>query len=233
MKSILRRRPSPALVISCIALFVSLGGVSYGVATGFIDSREIKNNSVRSADIRNSNVEGRDVAQNTLKGADISEQDLSKVPSASVADTAGTAGTASTAATAGSAGSVGGVTLKTFNWQGQLGSSFVEVVNLGGLTVEASCEDDGGSPSLQVRAKSAVAHSEVSATWGGFGPAEDLAPGVPAQLADGPDDAPGTITYTGANGKVVTVQAMVRQDLDGVGSTTTDCGFSGIAYSGG
>ena len=230
MKSILRRRPSPALVISCIALFVSLGGVSYGVATGFIDSREIKNNSVRSADIRNSNVEGRDVASNTLKGADISEQDLGKVPSASVADTAGTA---TSAGTAGAAGSVGGVTLKTFNWQGQPDGSFVEVVNLGGLTVEASCEDDGGSPSLQVQAKSAVAHSEVSATWGGFGPAEDLAPGVPAQLADGPDDAPGTITYTGANGKVVTVQAMVRQDLDGVGSTTNDCGFSGIAYSGG
>ncbi len=43
---------------------------------------------------------------------------------------------------------------------------------------------------------------------------------------------PGTITYTGANGKVVTVQAMVRQDQDGVGGTTNDCGFSGIAYSG-
>ena len=46
MKYILRRRPSPALVISCIALFVSMGGVSYGVATGFIDSREIRNNTV-------------------------------------------------------------------------------------------------------------------------------------------------------------------------------------------
>ena len=53
MKSILRRRPSPALVIACIALFVSLGGVSYGVATGFIDSREIKNNTIRSKDMRN------------------------------------------------------------------------------------------------------------------------------------------------------------------------------------
>ena len=51
MKSILRRRPSPALVISMIALFVSLSGVSYGVATGFIDSREIKNNEIRSRDI--------------------------------------------------------------------------------------------------------------------------------------------------------------------------------------
>ena len=152
MKSILRRRPSPALVISCIALFVSLGGVSYGVATGFIDSREIKNNSVRSADIRNSSVEGRDVAPNTLKGADISEQDLGKVPTASVADAAGTATSAGTAATAGSAGSVAGVTLKSFNWQGQTDSGWVEVLNLGGLKLEAQCTDTGG---LQVRANPA------------------------------------------------------------------------------
>ena len=33
------RRPSPALVIACIALFVSLGGVGYAAATGSIDSR--------------------------------------------------------------------------------------------------------------------------------------------------------------------------------------------------
>ena len=102
MKSILRRRPSPALVISMIALFVSLSGVSYGVATGFIDSREIKNNEIRSLDIRNnqirtrdlrnnevrgidirnSTVQGRDIALNTVTGEDISETTLGKVPSA-------------------------------------------------------------------------------------------------------------------------------------------------------
>jgi hypothetical protein len=60
VKSLLRRRPSPALVIASIALFVSLSGVSYGVATGFIDSREIKNNEVRSIDIRNNQVRTRD-----------------------------------------------------------------------------------------------------------------------------------------------------------------------------
>ena len=57
MKSLLHhRRPSPALVIACIALFVSLGGVSYAVATGSIDSREIANNKIRSMDIRNGGV---------------------------------------------------------------------------------------------------------------------------------------------------------------------------------
>jgi hypothetical protein len=114
--SILRRRPSPALVISIIALFVSLSGVSYGVATGFIDSREIKNNEIRSRDIRNnevrtrdlrnnevrgidirnSTVQGRDVALNTITGEDVKEDTLGKVPSAASADSATTAGGVST-----------------------------------------------------------------------------------------------------------------------------------------
>jgi hypothetical protein len=108
VKSLLRRRPSPALIIAVIALFVSLSGVSYGVATGFIDSREIKNNEVRSLDIRNneirtrdlrnnevrgidirnSTVQGRDIALNTVTGEDVKEDTLQKVPSALLADTA-------------------------------------------------------------------------------------------------------------------------------------------------
>jgi hypothetical protein len=96
------RRPSPALVIACIALFVSLGGVSYGFASGAIDGREIKNgavsnadirngtittkdlrnNEVRGRDLRNSTIGGRDVAFNTLSGNDIKESTLTKVPDA-------------------------------------------------------------------------------------------------------------------------------------------------------
>jgi hypothetical protein len=111
VKSFLRRRPSPALVISMLALFVSLSGVSYGVATGFIDSREIKNNEIRSIDIRNnqvrtrdlrnnevrgidirnSTVQGRDIALNTVTGEDVKEDTLQKVPSALLADSATTA----------------------------------------------------------------------------------------------------------------------------------------------
>lgn len=90
------RRPSPALLIACLALFISLGGVSYGVATGFIDSREIRNNTIRTQDlrnndvrgkdIRNSTIGGRDVAFNTLTGADINESRLGKVPDADTVD---------------------------------------------------------------------------------------------------------------------------------------------------
>ncbi len=117
------RRPSPALVIACIALFVSMGGVSWAFATGAIDSREIlngtirtqdirngtistrdiRNNEVRGRDIRNSTIGGRDVAFNTLGGNDIKESTLGQVPSAARADSAALAGFA------GSANTLGGV----------------------------------------------------------------------------------------------------------------------------
>jgi len=110
------RRPSPALVIACIALFVAMGGVSYGFATGSIDSREIRNggvttndlrnNEVRGRDIRNSTIGGRDVAFNTLSGNDIKESGLRQVPSAAFA---GSAVNAVNAVNAGNANTLGGV----------------------------------------------------------------------------------------------------------------------------
>jgi hypothetical protein len=109
VKALLRRyRPSPAMIVALIALFVAMGGVSYGFATGTIDSRELKNNDVRSRDIRNneirtkdlrnnevrgidirnSTVQGRDVALNTITGDDVREDTLQKVPTATQADSA-------------------------------------------------------------------------------------------------------------------------------------------------
>ena len=86
------RRPSPAFLIACLALFVALGGVSYGFATGEIDSRELRdntirtrdlrNNDIRGKDVRNSSILGRDVARNTLGGTDINESRLATVPDA-------------------------------------------------------------------------------------------------------------------------------------------------------
>lgn len=168
MQSLLRRRPSPALVISLIALFVSLSGVSYGVATGFIDSREIKNNEVRSIDIRNnevrtrdlrnnevrgldirnSTVQGRDVALNTLTGDDVNESRLGKVPSAAAADAAASATTA---------GSLNGVRVlpikhRSGNVTGQT------IFDAGGLQLLVSCA--AGDENLVAR--TTVAGGEIA-----------------------------------------------------------------------
>lgn len=61
-----RWRPSHATVVAYLALFVALGGTSYAVATGSIDSREIKNNSVRGKDVRNRTLTLSDIKPSTL-----------------------------------------------------------------------------------------------------------------------------------------------------------------------
>ena len=96
MRSILRRRPSAAIIISCLALFMALGGVSYGFAAGSIDSREILNNDVRGKDVRQSTLTGADVKLDSLGGADVDESSLGKVPAAAAADNAAQAGNANT-----------------------------------------------------------------------------------------------------------------------------------------
>ena len=64
------RRPSPALAISLIALFVAMGGTSYGLARNSIDSREIRNNDIRSSDLRNNDIRSRDVRNSSLLARD-------------------------------------------------------------------------------------------------------------------------------------------------------------------
>ena len=56
MKRILRFRPSPAMVIACIALAVALGGTSYAAITlpaGSVGTKQLKRNAVNSAKVKN------------------------------------------------------------------------------------------------------------------------------------------------------------------------------------
>ena len=80
MRRLRRIKPTPSLVISSIALFASLGGVSYGVATGSINSREIKNNTVSTKDIRNNTVRSRDVRNGSLLRRDFKAGQLPRGP---------------------------------------------------------------------------------------------------------------------------------------------------------
>jgi hypothetical protein len=239
VKSLLRRRPSPAMVIALVALFVSLSGVSYGVATGFIDSREIKNNEVRSIDIRNnqvrtrdlrnnevrgidirnSTVQGRDIALNTVTGLDVAEATLGKVPSAATADSATTAGSATTA------DSVGGFSFRRVSYAGEMGGPFVEILNHGGLRLEARCV---AGPFLEVRANPSAANSWIGSHFPGFPNTDnDFDPGDNTLVTDGVDGA-GHVAYAGSDGRHVNVSALARQALNGV-QGTNDCGFFGVA----
>jgi len=133
------RLPSPALAIATVALFMSLGGVSYGVATGFIDSREIKNRTVRELDLR----------RNTLTGLSIREKKLAKVPAAARADTAASAEIAGSAANM----KVLGAMRVAASASGpdpdavRAAAQRIPIASKGALTVYAKCfaDDDAGA----------------------------------------------------------------------------------------
>lgn len=76
MNRILRRRPSPALVISGIALFVAMGGSAYALV-------------VTGADVKNGSLTGSDLGKDSLTGAQIKESAVGKVPKAKTADRVG------------------------------------------------------------------------------------------------------------------------------------------------
>lgn len=59
------RRPSPALVISCIALTVACTGTAVA-ATLITSSSQIKNGTILSADIKDKSIQGRDIKNGTI-----------------------------------------------------------------------------------------------------------------------------------------------------------------------
>jgi hypothetical protein len=83
------RAPSPAMVVATVALFVSLGGVSYAVAT--IGSDDIINGSIRNRDFKDGTLRGQEskpdgFGPNAIKEQSLDATKLKQVPSAVVAD---------------------------------------------------------------------------------------------------------------------------------------------------
>jgi hypothetical protein len=83
------RRPSPALVIACVSLFVSLGGVSYAVAT--IDSADIVDGSIRNRDFKDGTLRGQEAkpdgfGPNAIKEQSLDASKLKQVPAAALSE---------------------------------------------------------------------------------------------------------------------------------------------------
>jgi hypothetical protein len=234
LKRLTRPRPSPATLISLIALFVSLGGVSYGVATGYIDSREIKNNQVRSADlrnndirtkdlrnneirgldIRNSTIQGRDVALSTIRGEDIRENTLAEVPLA-------------TRATSADAVSSLRVIPATVVPQGGAPRT---LATYGPLTVSAACQPTGTGPRAEVRVQSTEAGSSADGEEASFPSLGAGAQAVAAVTSIGPrvvESSPIVASGSGLAG----LSGVVSLIADGAG--TGSCRFQGHVVVGG
>jgi hypothetical protein len=69
MRRILRHRPSPALVIACIALTIALGGTSYAAITlprNSVGTAQLKTNAVNSAKVKNRSLRAIDFRRGQL-----------------------------------------------------------------------------------------------------------------------------------------------------------------------
>ena len=74
-----RFMPSPAMLVACTALFVALGGVSYGFATGSISGREIKNGTILSKDVRDRGLRGQELKHDSIGPNAVKEESLNSL----------------------------------------------------------------------------------------------------------------------------------------------------------
>ncbi len=64
-------RPSPSLVISCVALFLALAGSAFAAKTASVSSRQIVNGTVRTIDLRDNAVSSPKIADATVSANDL------------------------------------------------------------------------------------------------------------------------------------------------------------------
>ena len=224
-------RPSASMIVAFIALGVALSGTTYAVSTSRLPKRsvgsaQIKNKAVHTKHLRARNVTRSKIARNaidstlvqkdSLRGSDIVEGSLGTVPTAKTAETAD---------------KVNGLNVQKFNFRAGPGTSTPNVVNLNGLSLNASCN---AGPALSVSATTTASGANIH-SGGTWNPAvsatfyvEDNAFDVgetfdPLQNAvTGSNDLSGTLVYARQDGGVVTADFLAEE-------TATGCVFAGTA----
>jgi hypothetical protein len=231
MSRMLRRRPSPSMVVAFIALCVALAGTatalpgrarvkkddiaraavrSIHIKSRAIQSKHIKSRAVTRSKIAKRAVGSSEVGQDSLNGANIVESSLGTVPNAS------------------NAGKVNGRSVEKMAFVAGPGTAGTTVLSLNGLTVIASCS---AGPNLSVSGSTAISGAFVHSggTFGGAGfyNADDAfnigdSFDVVDSVNTGSDALEGTLTYARPDGEVVTATYMAEE-------TPTGCVFAGTA----
>jgi hypothetical protein len=110
------RRPSPAMIVACIALLVALGGTSVAavsqLARNSVGPRQLQTGAVTNPKLRNNAVNSAKVRPRSLLRSDFAPGQLPAGP-VGPQGPAGPAGPAGSAGAAGPAGVIGAVTVRT------------------------------------------------------------------------------------------------------------------------
>jgi hypothetical protein len=226
---VLSYRPSAAMIVALIALFVAMGGTTYAVKRlpkASVGSKQIRKKAVRTRHIKARNVTrskiARDaidqslVANNALRGSDILESSLGIVPSATKATTAD---------------KLSGLNLSKFSFRGAAGTSAPNVLNVGGLALNAACN---AGPALSVSATTTVSGANIHSggTWGPLANQSFYIEDDAFDVGDTFDvlqnattdstNLSGSFVYARADGNIVTVDFLADESPAG-------CVFAGTA----
>jgi hypothetical protein len=232
MSRMLRRRPSPSMVVAFVALCVALAGTATAlpgrarvkkddiaraavravhIKSRAVQSKHIKSRAVTRSKIAKRAVGSSEVGQDSLNGTNIVESSLGKVPNASNAD------------------SVNGRTVQKMAFVVGAGTPATPVLSLNGLTLSAACN---AGPALSVTASTSVSGAFIHS--GGaqagapqaeafYGADDAFNVGDSFNVLGTPSDAKqGTLTYVRADGEVVTATFLAE-------GTASGCVFAGTA----
>jgi hypothetical protein len=231
MSRMLRRRPSPSMVVAFVALCVALAGTATAlpgrarvkkddiaraavravhIKSRAVQSKHIKSRAVTRSEIAKRAVGSSEVGQDSLSGTNIVESSLGKVPNASNAD------------------SVNGRTVQKMAFVVGAGTPATPVLSLNGLTLSAACN---AGPALSVTASTSVSGAFIHSGGTQAGPPPTAFYGADdafnigdsfTVLGTPSDEKQGTLTYVRADGEVVTATFLAKE-------TTTGCVFAGTA----
>lgn len=186
----LRRRPSAALIVACLALLVALGGTAgadpVAEMTRLISGGQIKKNSIR----------GNRLVRGTITGREVNERRLGTVPRATRAQSALNADL------------VGALAVRRLFFRGPAGAAPVQLFSGAGLSLFASCTA-AGKPVL--RATTAVNGATITFIRTGTTAASAQTGGTKAfnvgssiTVLGASDNGAGTLSYARPDGAVAT-----------------------------
>ena len=229
MNRIIRRRPSPAMVVALVALSVALAGTATAlpgrstvrkddIARAAVRAQHIYSKAVRTKHIRARNVTRSKISRraidsdlvgiDALTGQNIVESSLSTVPSSS---------------------KVNNRSVDKISFVAGAGTGSTQVLSLNGLAIFAACN---AGPALDVTAGTTVAGALIHAGGthtgvGNYYAADDVfnpgdSFGVLQNAVTGSTDLRGTLTYARPDGEVVTAEFMAQE-------TAAGCVFAGTA----
>ncbi len=151
MKRLTAHRPSPALIISILALVLATVGTGYAASKlqpNSVGTKQLKKNAVTAKKIKKNAVTTAKIKSNAVTGTKVDEATLGTVPSAA---SAGSAASAATAANAATASSVAGRTTFSFF----MAAGIRDVITIGPFTIRAKCTA-GGTNEAELQLYTAV-----------------------------------------------------------------------------